>query len=160
MTPCSCGGGRPFEECCGPVIAGAPAATAEVLLRARYTAFVMGNIGFLADTLAPEVRHMFDEVEAEKTAANSRWKELDIRIVDGGGPDDDAGTVEFVAQFRLNGRKRIHHERAKFRRDAGRWLCAGGEINPKGPPRQADKVSRNAPCPCGSGKKYKNCCAA
>ena len=20
------------------------------------------------------------------------------------------------------------------------------------------KVSRNAPCPCGSGKKYKNCC--
>ncbi|MDZ7292828.1 MAG: SEC-C metal-binding domain-containing protein [candidate division KSB1 bacterium] len=21
-----------------------------------------------------------------------------------------------------------------------------------------DKISRNAPCPCGSGKKYKNCC--
>ena len=20
------------------------------------------------------------------------------------------------------------------------------------------KVSRNAPCPCGSGKKYKHCC--
>lgn len=24
--------------------------------------------------------------------------------------------------------------------------------------RQADKVGRNAPCPCGSGKKYKKCC--
>jgi preprotein translocase subunit SecA len=23
----------------------------------------------------------------------------------------------------------------------------------------ADKIGRNAPCPCGSGKKYKNCCA-
>lgn len=22
----------------------------------------------------------------------------------------------------------------------------------------ADKIGRNAPCPCGSGKKYKNCC--
>lgn len=22
----------------------------------------------------------------------------------------------------------------------------------------AQKVSRNAPCPCGSGKKHKNCC--
>jgi hypothetical protein len=22
----------------------------------------------------------------------------------------------------------------------------------------SQKVSRNAPCPCGSGKKYKNCC--
>ncbi|MGZ3337755.1 MAG: SEC-C metal-binding domain-containing protein [Isosphaeraceae bacterium] len=20
------------------------------------------------------------------------------------------------------------------------------------------RISRNAPCPCGSGKKYKNCC--
>lgn len=24
--------------------------------------------------------------------------------------------------------------------------------------RQADKIGRNAPCPCGSGKKYKKCC--
>jgi preprotein translocase subunit SecA len=23
--------------------------------------------------------------------------------------------------------------------------------------RQADKVGRNDPCPCGSGKKYKKC---
>jgi len=26
--------------------------------------------------------------------------------------------------------------------------------------RQGDKVGRNAPCPCGSGKKYKKCCGA
>lgn len=24
--------------------------------------------------------------------------------------------------------------------------------------REYDKVGRNEPCPCGSGKKYKNCC--
>jgi len=24
--------------------------------------------------------------------------------------------------------------------------------------RDGDKVGRNAPCPCGSGKKYKKCC--
>jgi len=24
--------------------------------------------------------------------------------------------------------------------------------------RQSDKIGRNAPCPCGSGKKYKKCC--
>jgi uncharacterized protein YecA (UPF0149 family) len=24
--------------------------------------------------------------------------------------------------------------------------------------RLPPKISRNAPCPCGSGKKYKNCC--
>ncbi|WP_217698235.1 SEC-C metal-binding domain-containing protein [Novosphingobium mathurense] len=25
---------------------------------------------------------------------------------------------------------------------------------------QANKIGRNDPCPCGSGKKYKRCCAA
>ncbi|MDO5377668.1 MAG: preprotein translocase subunit SecA [Clostridia bacterium] len=33
--------------------------------------------------------------------------------------------------------------------------AAGG---PAGPKRVAKKVGRNDPCPCGSGKKYKNCC--
>ncbi|MDE2849895.1 MAG: SEC-C metal-binding domain-containing protein [Acidobacteriota bacterium] len=41
---------------------------------------------------------------------------------------------------------------------------------PTGPPtrpqtprtvvRSQAKVGRNAPCPCGSGKKYKKCCGA
>ena len=26
--------------------------------------------------------------------------------------------------------------------------------------RRSNKVGRNDPCPCGSGKKYKNCCGA
>ena len=29
---------------------------------------------------------------------------------------------------------------------------------PKQPVVNKDKVGRNDPCPCGSGKKYKNCC--
>ena len=28
----------------------------------------------------------------------------------------------------------------------------------KSTPKKSTKVGRNAPCPCGSGKKYKNCC--
>ena len=36
---------------------------------------------------------------------------------------------------------------------------SGGEEQPAAPEqRQSDKVGRNAPCPCGSGKKYKKCC--
>lgn len=27
------------------------------------------------------------------------------------------------------------------------------------PPARSEKVGRNEPCPCGSGKKYKRCCA-
>jgi uncharacterized protein YecA (UPF0149 family) len=28
----------------------------------------------------------------------------------------------------------------------------------KSAPAKSEKIGRNAPCPCGSGKKYKKCC--
>ena len=37
-------------------------------------------------------------------------------------------------------------------------MSRGGDGGSKQPVRQGNKVGRNAPCPCGSGKKYKKCC--
>ena len=34
----------------------------------------------------------------------------------------------------------------------------GGKEQAKKQPKRVQKVGRNDPCPCGSGKKYKNCC--
>ncbi len=34
----------------------------------------------------------------------------------------------------------------------------GGERGKRAEPARSQKVGRNAPCPCGSGKKYKHCC--
>ncbi|MBC7324722.1 MAG: SEC-C domain-containing protein, partial [Moorella sp. (in: Bacteria)] len=31
---------------------------------------------------------------------------------------------------------------------------------PRQPVRREQKIGRNDPCPCGSGKKYKKCCGA
>jgi len=160
MTLCPCNSGQVFDSCCGPIIGGVPAATVEVLMRSRYSAFALGDIGYLADTLSKEERAEFDQVEAEKTAKDAKWQGLEVRAVTGGGKDDESGTVEFVARFRLNDQERIHHELAEFAREKGRWVCSGGTMSPKGPPVRVVKVSRNEPCPCGSGKKYKKCCGA
>ena len=35
--------------------------------------------------------------------------------------------------------------------------AGGGEKKPEPIRNRGDKVGRNDPCPCGSGKKYKNC---
>ncbi|PWF45421.1 hypothetical protein C7C56_017890 [Massilia glaciei] len=35
----------------------------------------------------------------------------------------------------------------------------GGRIEAQRP-AVSDKIGRNDPCPCGSGKKHKKCCAA
>ncbi len=160
MTSCPCGTGRNLDDCCGAIIGGAPAPTAETLMRSRYTAFALGNVSYLSRTLSFESRLDFDEVEAENTANNVTWLGLEIRGTQGGGENDEAGTVEFIASFRLEGQQRAHHELASFKREDGRWVYSDGLINPKGAPRKIVKVGRNEPCPCGSGKKYKKCCGA
>ncbi|MDD3191519.1 MAG: SEC-C metal-binding domain-containing protein, partial [Bacilli bacterium] len=38
------------------------------------------------------------------------------------------------------------------------YASSGKEETKKKPSIAKDKVGRNDPCPCGSGKKYKNCC--
>ena len=158
MTHCPCGSGQSLDRCCGAIIGGAEAATAEALMRSRYSAYVLGDIAYLASTLSDELLVEFDQIEAENTAKNAKWQGLEVRAVTGGGVDDDTGTVEFVGRFRLKDQQRVHHELAQFSRRDGRWVCSGGQVDPKGPPIRSDKVGRNDPCPCASGKKYKKCC--
>ena len=38
------------------------------------------------------------------------------------------------------------------------FFSHGGDESPEPKKREAKKVGRNEPCPCGSGKKYKRCC--
>ena len=49
----------------------------------------------------------------------------------------------------------------KKRRELEQARMAGaGEQDPVQQVVRGDKVGRNDPCPCGSGKKYKKCCGA
>jgi SEC-C motif-containing protein len=141
------------------VLSGAVSApTAEALMRARYTAYVKADMDFLLRTMAPEVRPDFDPIEARKIADDAQWLSFELLAASAGGAEDAEGDIEYISKFRLNGQQRIHHERARFRRQDGEWLVCGGEVNPKAPPRQVEKIGRNDPCPCGSGAKYKKCC--
>lgn len=159
MTACPCGSGAAFESCCGPLLAGTPAASPEALMRARYTAFTRNDVDFLEASLAPEIRGEFDRADAEAWAKSSAWQSLEVRHT--ALSDDGAeGSVEFVARYRYQGKPLAHHELAVFRRDEGRWYYVDGTINPKPAQRVAAKVGRNDPCPCGSGKKFKKCCGA
>jgi len=158
MSECPCGSGAGFDACCGPVIDGEPARTAEALMRSRYTAYVLGDLDHIENTHAEDVRDAFNRSSAESTARSVEWVGLDIRGGEDGGEDDDTGTVEFAARFRKDGDLQVHHEISNFRREQGRWVYVDGKMNPKGKPRSVDKVGRNEPCPCGSGRKFKKCC--
>lgn len=54
--------------------------------------------------------------------------------------------------------------KAEIRQNIERKQVAKGEAvvdnnkTKKASPKQVNKIGRNEPCPCGSGKKYKQCC--
>ena len=159
ITDCPCGSGRGFDQCCGPLIAGAPAPTPEALMRSRYTAFTLADVAYLETTLAEEAKADFSRDDAATWAKEAHWQGLEVRSADV-SEDGAEGSVEFVARYRQAGKVFAHHELASFRKAEGRWLYVDGIINPKPAQRTAVKVGRNDPCPCGSGRKYKKCCGA
>lgn len=129
-------------------------------MRSRYTAHSLGKGQYLSDTLSAAQRADFDIAEFEEAAGQVKWVGLEIRETVDGGENDETGTVEFVARCRDKDGPGIHHERSDFIREEGRWVFDGATFNPKAPTRRVEKVGRNEPCPCGSGKKYKKCCGA
>ena len=53
---------------------------------------------------------------------------LGIVSTSGGGPDDDAGEVEFRAAYRTADGAGLLRERSRFERRAGRWVYVDGDI--------------------------------
>ncbi len=158
MTLCPCGSGRDLDDCCGPILAGTPASTPEALMRSRYSAYVLCNIDHLERSLAPESRGDHDRQAAEQWAKSAEWLELSILSTQGGEAAEQTGSVEFLVRFRQGGTEQSHHETSNFRRHEGGWVYVDGKVHNKPVVRSSPKVGRNEPCPCGSGKKYKQCC--
>jgi SEC-C motif domain protein len=160
MAECLCGSGLDFEECCGPIIGGVAAPTAEALMRSRFSAFAKGELDHIENTHSTAVRDEFNRSAAESTANTVQWISLEILDTVDGGEKDEKGVVEFTARFKKDGELLLHHERSDFHREDGKWVYVDGQMNPKSKPIRVEKVGRNEPCPCGSGKKYKKCCGA
>jgi SEC-C motif domain protein len=161
MSLCPCGSSLEYANCCEPFHKGEIAPTAEKLMRSRYSAFEKGEIDYLEQTLTPESRADYDSAQTKAWAEQAIWKKLEIGKTEAGQENDDTGIVEFRAYFKMDGRHQVHHEISRFTKQDGRWFYVDGEVNPKQEQRiVTNKVGRNDPCTCGSGKKYKKCCGA
>ena len=122
--PCPCTPSATYATCCQPLHEGAPAPTAEALMRSRYSAYVLGLRDYLAATWHPATRP--DPFELDDTPG-LRWLGLDVkRHVDGG---DGTAVVEFIARYKAGGAPAVRlHEVSRFERVDGRWLYVDGEF--------------------------------
>jgi SEC-C motif-containing protein len=151
-----------WEECCGPYLSGAKKpATAEILMRSRYSAMATEQIDYIENTQKKSADDDFDLEATVQWAKNSNWHGLKVTHTELGKENDVTGIVEFSAFFedKKTGNKLEHKERSTFEKINHQWLFVEGDMI-KGKPfkREGEKVGRNDPCSCGSGKKYKKCC--
>lgn len=95
--------------------------TAVALMRSRYTAYCLGNIDYLVDTLHPSRRKFDDRIMLANTIKNTKWLGLKIIDVSQGQKNDLMGYVEFIATYQTDKRGQLH-ERSQFIKDGDRWF--------------------------------------
>ncbi|HEY3879088.1 MAG TPA: YchJ family metal-binding protein [Trebonia sp.] len=117
---CPCGLGDDYDVCCGRFHAGAPAPTAESLMRSRYSAFAVGDARYLLRTWHPSVRPETLELDPAL-----RWTRLAVLDTAGGGLFDAAGTVSFRAVYVEDGQRGVLAENSSFARQDGQWSYLG-----------------------------------
>ena len=145
---CPCGSKAPYAECCLPFIDGSKLAEEpQVLMRSRYTAFCVNAIKYLQDTWHPET--LPEDLGNDEP---NNWVSLEIIEFD---HDEEEGEVEFKASLIYDDKLETLHERSLFLFEQGKWLYHSGEfLNDGGHVR---KLKKGEPCPCDSGKSFKNC---
>ena len=101
----------------------------------------------------------------------------DATLVGRGGPNDGSGQIpaggapSVITGGRGNGRPARQvatsvdeieeaFQRKKKRELESARMAGAGDMQVQQVVRSGEKVGRNDPCPCGSGKKYKKCCGA
>lgn len=127
---CYCCSDRQFEDCCQPFISGnAKPATAEELMRSRYSAYATGEIEYILRSTHPSTRKFHNAEAIKNWAQLNVWQKLEIVFKSGGEAKDKKGVVEFKAYFLDSVKEpQIHHERSNFAKELGKWFFVDGKI--------------------------------
>jgi len=153
--PCLCGSGLTYAECCGYYHAGErKPPTAEALMRSRFSAYARRDVDYLLATWDADKRPATIDFSKE----TAQWQKLVIVGTKKGGAQDSKGIVEFKAYYAQDGENYFMHEISRFVKSGYYWLYLDGVIKAAGKVSVTSDSGKNAPCPCGSGKKFKRCC--
>jgi SEC-C motif-containing protein len=147
---CPCGSGSAYSSCCLLVLNDHRlAATAQILMRSRYTAFVKQHSQHIQSswhmTTRPKILNFDDHPVV--------WLGLEIQSCQDGLASDNSGNVDFTCSYLENGQLCKLQEVSQFLKEDGLWYYLQGECRVI-----KEKIARNTVCPCGSGQKFKRCC--
>lgn len=145
---CPCGSEQSYNDCCGKFIyANQEPETAEQLMRSRYTAYTLKNEEYLLNSWHHSTRP--NTLNLQNDTDTTQWKKLKVI-------SNTENTVTFVAYFTDTVKDEEHllflYEESDFIKDKHWFYLEGKNL-------KTSKLTKNMPCPCQSGKKFKRCCA-
>lgn len=123
---CVCGSGQTYLNCCQLYHqAHKLPASAEILMRSRYSAFVLGKVDYLKQTWCEQTRP--GDLELDQ---HIEWIKLEIINTQAGGMLEQLGEVEFKAYYRVKGGQAlVLHEISQFQRQKnGAWCYLDGRF--------------------------------
>ena len=134
---------KAYGDCCQPYHLGKPPSNVEALMRSRYSGFVLGLTDYVKKTWHP------DTCPTDLSLApDAQWKKLDVIKT-------NDNQVHFKAYFQdEEGLFQCLEELSEFKKMNDQWVYVSGKVN-----MHSIALQRNDRCLCGSGKKYKKCCA-
>ena len=101
----------------------------------------------------PLLIYKFESFELFKTLIQKVNRDITSFIIKANLPIQEPSQVKEAQAPRRTDMSKLKEERTDMLSQAGRT----SEQQVTAPIRVEKKVGRNDPCPCGSGKKYKNC---
>lgn len=126
------------------------------LLQARYQAHVKADVDFIVASTHPEMREKLDQGVIQNWCKQAEWLgyQVEEEII-----ESDKAFLTFLLRYEEASKAFNHYEKAEFRKLEDKWYYYDSSFpKPKTFKREDEKVGRNDPCPCGSGKKNKKCC--
>lgn len=118
-------------------------------MRSRYSAYCLADTTYLVTTLLPSERTPNIAAEITAFAKSVHFCRLSVKSV---LQTVQHGQVSFAAYFLHEQKLDVIEETSDFIYE-GRWYYVGGQLKKTDP----IKIGRNNFCPCGSGKKFKQC---
>lgn len=123
-------------------------------MRSRYSAFVLELENYILNTWDSTKRPKNIDFALDAT----QWQRLEIIESKKGLANDSKGIVEFKAYYQMHEDDYVLHEISRFVKRENRWYYLDGTVKAVAKPKHETNLGLNAPCACGSGKKYKRCC--
>lgn len=154
LQDCPCGQGQ-YANCCQPLHSRLKIAnTAEQLMRSRYSAFALQQVNYILQTTALGQQTALDRDAIADWSQSNDWLKLEV-IQHQPKVDKTHALVEFKAHYcdKNQGEKQqhIHHEISHFVLHQQQWYFLDPTLDMQ--------VTMKQSCICGSGKKFKQCCA-